>query len=96
MVSTVLQLCRVYVRLDQPLAALSVFRQGLDSFPDGMSLLTGIARSVNGCAPPAVRDVGAFRISDVGAPESSSLVCTVYLCSVEISYAIFFTYFNFG
>ena len=46
MVSTVLHLCRVYVRLDQPIAALSVFRQGLDSFPEEVSLLTGIARSV--------------------------------------------------
>ncbi|XP_037081086.1 tetratricopeptide repeat protein 8-like [Pollicipes pollicipes] len=48
MVASLLHLCRVYTRLDQPIAALNVFRQGLDSFPGEVSLLTGIARIYEG------------------------------------------------
>ena len=35
---------QVYLRLDQPLAALEVYRTGIDRFPGEVSLLTGIAR----------------------------------------------------
>lgn len=35
---------QVYSRLDQPLTALNVFKQGLDRFPGEVSLLCGIAR----------------------------------------------------
>ncbi|TRY55535.1 hypothetical protein DNTS_003660 [Danionella cerebrum] len=34
----------VYQRLDQPITALNVFKQGLDHFPGEVTLLTGIAR----------------------------------------------------
>ncbi|XP_067894932.1 tetratricopeptide repeat protein 8 isoform X2 [Heterodontus francisci] len=44
MVDTVLYLAKVYIRLDQPLTALSLFKQGLDRFPGEVTLLTGIAR----------------------------------------------------
>ena len=35
---------QVYQRLDQPITALSLFKQGLDQFPGEVTLLTGIAR----------------------------------------------------
>lgn len=35
---------QVYIRLDQPMAALEVYRTGLDKFPEEVSLLTGVAR----------------------------------------------------
>ena len=44
MVDTYLYLCKVYTRLDQPLTAVDVYKQGLDKFPGEASLLTGIAR----------------------------------------------------
>ena len=39
-----LYLSKVYTRLDQPLTAIEVFKQGLEKFPQEASLLTGIAR----------------------------------------------------
>ena len=44
MVDTVLYLCKVYVRLDQPLTAVDIYKAGLEKFPGETSLLTGIAR----------------------------------------------------
>ena len=44
MVDTFLYLCKVYVRLDQPLTAVEVYKQGLEKFPGESTLLTGIAR----------------------------------------------------
>lgn len=44
MVDTYLYLCKVYVRLDQPLTAVEVFQQGLEKFPGETTLQTGIAR----------------------------------------------------
>ena len=37
-------LFQVYIRLDQPMAALEVYRTGLDKFPSDVSLLTGMSR----------------------------------------------------
>ncbi|XP_028930189.1 tetratricopeptide repeat protein 8 isoform X3 [Ornithorhynchus anatinus] len=45
MVDTFLYLAKVYFRLDQPLTALNLFKQGLDKFPGEVSLLCGIART---------------------------------------------------
>lgn len=39
-----LYLCKVYVRLDQPLTAVEIYKQGLEKFPSETTLLTGIAR----------------------------------------------------
>lgn len=44
MVDPFLYLCKVYVRLDQPLTAVEVYKQGLEKFPGETTLLTGIAR----------------------------------------------------
>ena len=44
MVDAYLYLCKVYVRLDQPLTAIDVYKQGLEKFPGETTLLTGIAR----------------------------------------------------
>uniref|UniRef100_A0A673XK40 Tetratricopeptide repeat domain 8 n=1 Tax=Salmo trutta TaxID=8032 RepID=A0A673XK40_SALTR len=41
---SVLPLKQVYQRLDQPITALNLFKQGLDHFPGEVTLLTGIAR----------------------------------------------------
>ena len=38
-------LSQVYFRLDQPMAALEVYRTGLDKFPGETTLLTGVART---------------------------------------------------
>uniref|UniRef100_A0A8C9TRM1 Tetratricopeptide repeat domain 8 n=1 Tax=Scleropages formosus TaxID=113540 RepID=A0A8C9TRM1_SCLFO len=43
-VDTYLYLAKVYQRLDQPITALTLFKQGLDHFPGEVTLLTGIAR----------------------------------------------------
>ncbi|XP_039507018.1 tetratricopeptide repeat protein 8 isoform X1 [Pimephales promelas] len=43
-VDSYLYLAKVYQRLDQPITALNVFKQGLDHFPAEVTLLTGIAR----------------------------------------------------
>ncbi|XP_071376979.1 tetratricopeptide repeat protein 8 isoform X4 [Centroberyx affinis] len=43
-VDTYLYLAKVYQRLDQPITALNLFKQGLDHFPGEVTLLTGIAR----------------------------------------------------
>ena len=44
MIDTFLLLSKVYVRLDQPMAALEVYTTGLDKFPNEVSLLTGMSR----------------------------------------------------
>nr|XP_046164498.1 tetratricopeptide repeat protein 8-like isoform X2 [Oncorhynchus gorbuscha] len=44
MVDTYLYLAKVYQRLDQPITALNLFKQGLEHFPGEVTLLTGIAR----------------------------------------------------
>ncbi|NXO03494.1 TTC8 protein, partial [Rhinopomastus cyanomelas] len=44
MVDTILYLAKVYLRLDQPVTALTLFKQGLDRFPGEVTLLCGIAR----------------------------------------------------
>nr|XP_061798461.1 tetratricopeptide repeat protein 8-like isoform X5 [Nerophis lumbriciformis] len=44
MVDTYLYLAKLYQRLDQPITALNLFKQGLDHFPGEVTLLTGIAR----------------------------------------------------
>lgn len=48
MVDTLLYLGKVYQRLDQPLAAVDVYKQGLDKHPGEASLLTAIARVHDG------------------------------------------------
>ncbi|CAL4126613.1 unnamed protein product, partial [Meganyctiphanes norvegica] len=47
-ISTVLLLGRVYIRLDQPMGALEVYKNGLDKFPGEVTLQTGIARIYEG------------------------------------------------
>ncbi|NXS09885.1 TTC8 protein, partial [Neodrepanis coruscans] len=44
MVDTILYLAKVYLRLDQPVTALNLFKQGLDRFPGEVTLICGIAR----------------------------------------------------
>ncbi|KAM6360402.1 tetratricopeptide repeat protein 8 isoform 2-T2 [Alca torda] len=44
MVDTILYLAKVYLRLDQPVTALNLFKQGLDRFPGEVALTCGIAR----------------------------------------------------
>ncbi|RMB98834.1 hypothetical protein DUI87_25053 [Hirundo rustica rustica] len=44
MVDTFLYLAKVYLRLDQPVTALNLFKQGLERFPGEVTLLCGIAR----------------------------------------------------
>ena len=44
MIDTYLYLAKVYLRLDQPLAAIDVYKQGLVKFPQEVSLLLGQAR----------------------------------------------------
>lgn len=44
-----LYLCKVYTRLDQPLTAVEIFKQGLEKFPGETSLLSGIARIYEVC-----------------------------------------------
>lgn len=44
MVDTYLYLCKVYVKLDQPLTAIEIFSQGLEKFPGETALISGIAR----------------------------------------------------
>ena len=44
MIDTYLYLSKVYIRLDQPLTSVEVYKQGLEKFPGETSLLTGIAR----------------------------------------------------
>ncbi|XP_064464016.1 tetratricopeptide repeat protein 8-like isoform X1 [Ornithodoros turicata] len=48
MMDTFLWLGKVYIRLDQPLAALEAYRQGLDLFPGDATLLTCIGRIYEG------------------------------------------------
>lgn len=43
-INTFLLLGRVYIRLDQPMAALEIYKSGLDKFPGEVTLLTAIAR----------------------------------------------------
>ncbi|XP_023289125.1 tetratricopeptide repeat protein 8 [Orussus abietinus] len=47
-IETILRLIRVYVRLDQPLAALDVCKKGLDYFLNDVSILTEMARIFEG------------------------------------------------
>jgi len=44
MIDTYLYLAKVYIRMDQPLAAIDVYIQGLVKFPQEVSLLIGQAR----------------------------------------------------
>lgn len=43
-IETYLRLAKVYIRLDQPLTALQLFAEGLNVFPDEVTLLTEMAR----------------------------------------------------
>ncbi|KAK7028963.1 Tetratricopeptide repeat protein 8 [Halocaridina rubra] len=47
-ITTYLLLGRVYIRLDQPLAALEVYKNGLDKFPGEVTLLTAVSRIYEG------------------------------------------------
>ncbi|OXU24111.1 hypothetical protein TSAR_010125 [Trichomalopsis sarcophagae] len=47
-IETVLRLVRVYVKLDQPLAALELCKKGLEYFPNDVSVLTEMARIFEG------------------------------------------------
>ncbi|ROT61770.1 hypothetical protein C7M84_020428 [Penaeus vannamei] len=47
-INTFLLLGRVYIRLDQPMAALEIYKSGLDKFPGEVTLLTAIARIYEG------------------------------------------------
>ena len=49
MIDTFLYLCKVYVRLDQPLTAVEFYKQGLEKFQGETTLLTGIARIYEVC-----------------------------------------------
>jgi len=51
MVDSYLYLAKVYIRMDQPLAAIDVYKQGLVKFPQEVSLLLGQAR-VHEVPPP--------------------------------------------
>jgi len=44
MIDMYLYLAKVYIRMDQPLAAIEVYKQGLVKFPQEVSLLLGQAR----------------------------------------------------
>ncbi|XP_033892683.2 tetratricopeptide repeat protein 8-like isoform X3 [Acipenser ruthenus] len=44
MVDSFLYLAKVYLRLDQPVTAICLFKQGLDQFPGEVTMLNGIAR----------------------------------------------------
>lgn len=48
MIDTYLYLCKVYTRLDQPMTAIEVFKQGLEKFQGETTLLAGIARIYEG------------------------------------------------
>jgi len=43
-IDTFLYLAKVYIRMDQPLAAIDIYKQGLVKFPQEVSLLIGQAR----------------------------------------------------
>ncbi|XP_053977839.1 tetratricopeptide repeat protein 8 [Hylaeus volcanicus] len=47
-IETVLRLVRVYIRLDQPLAALDVCKKGLEYFPNDVNILTEMGRVFDG------------------------------------------------
>ncbi|XP_063983005.1 tetratricopeptide repeat protein 8 [Diachasmimorpha longicaudata] len=47
-VETILRLIRVYVRLDQPLAALDLCKRGLEYYPNDVTILTEMARVFEG------------------------------------------------
>ncbi|XP_033229875.1 tetratricopeptide repeat protein 8 isoform X2 [Belonocnema kinseyi] len=47
-IDTLLRLIRVYIRLDQPLAALDICKGGLEFFPNDVSILTEMARLYEG------------------------------------------------
>ena len=44
MVDSFLYLAKVYVKLDQPITAIEMYKQGLEKFASEPSLLTGFAR----------------------------------------------------
>ncbi|XP_060571355.1 tetratricopeptide repeat protein 8-like [Ruditapes philippinarum] len=48
MIDTYLYLCKVYIRLDQPLTAVDFYKQGLEKFQGETSLMSGIARIYEG------------------------------------------------
>lgn len=47
-VDVYLFLAKVYVKMDEPLTALDVFKKGLEKFPANAHFLTGIARIQEG------------------------------------------------
>ena len=44
MISTVLQLAKIYIRLDQPASAVAVYKKGAEAFPGETAMLLGQAR----------------------------------------------------
>lgn len=51
MVDNFLYLAKVYIKLDQPLTSVEVYKQGLEKFPGEPALLTGVARIHEVCQP---------------------------------------------
>ncbi|XP_076665274.1 tetratricopeptide repeat protein 8 [Andrena cerasifolii] len=47
-IETILRLVRVYIRLDQPLAALDACKRGLEYFPNDVNILTEMGRIFDG------------------------------------------------
>lgn len=47
-IETILRLVRVYIRLDQPLAALDACKRGLEYFPNDVNVLTEMGRIFDG------------------------------------------------
>lgn len=65
-INTFLLLGRVYIRLDQPMAALEIYKSGLDKFPGEVTLLTAIARFgnfiVTSCKPICGKIISAINM----------------------------------
>ena len=47
-IETILRLVRVYIKLDQPLAAIDACKKGLEHFPNDVNILTEMGRIFDG------------------------------------------------
>ncbi|XP_002155374.2 tetratricopeptide repeat protein 8 isoform X1 [Hydra vulgaris] len=91
-VDTYLYLCKVYVKLDQPLTGIEILVKGLEKFPQETTLLVGIARIYEGMND-VINSTKFYKdvlISDNTNVEAISCIATNYFYSDQPEIALKF------
>ncbi|XP_003383822.3 PREDICTED: tetratricopeptide repeat protein 8-like [Amphimedon queenslandica] len=85
-----LYLCKLYIKLDQPLKALEYYRKGLEKFPKDTSLLIGMARIYEGLSDTdqSIQHYREALQSDSTCVEAIACIATNYFYSDQPEIAL--------